>query len=90
MSLPTGLAVESIDRGTILVRRLPGWVGVLWLSALPSRLLMAYLLYEVLRLGEHVRQHGDALTSLALMTVVAWLVLLLGTRLFRTCVPDRP
>jgi hypothetical protein len=86
MSLPTGLAVESLDRGAILVRRLPGWVGVLWLAALPGRLLMAYLLDEVLRLGANVRQHGDALASLALLAVVAWVVSLLGRVFFvRAC-----
>lgn len=86
MVMPTGLAVEAIDRGAILVRRSPGWVGVLWLSALPGRLLMAWLLNQVLGLQERVREHGDALSSLALIAVVAWLVALLGRAFFvRAC-----
>lgn len=86
MNVPSGLTVESIDRGAILVRRLPGWVGVLWLSALPSRLLMAYLINEILTMGEQVRQHGNALTAMALLTIVAWLVSLVGRVFFvRAC-----
>ncbi len=78
--------MESIDRGALLVRRLPGWVGVLWLTALPARLLMVFLGSEVVRLGANVRGHGTALVALAQLVLAAWVVAVIGRQFFvRAC-----
>ncbi len=78
--------MESIDRGAILVRRLPGWVGILWLSALPARFLMVFLCNEVLRQGASVRSHGTAMVALAQLVLAAWVVALIGRLFFvRAC-----
>jgi hypothetical protein len=86
MSATSGLALDALDRGAVLVRRLPGWVGVLWLSALPCRFLTVVLLAEIWRLGGTIRAHGDALTSLAELILASWLVAQIGRQFFvRAC-----
>jgi hypothetical protein len=81
-----GLALDALDRGAILVRRLPAWVGVLWLSALPCRLLTVVLIAEVWRLHGTIRVHGEALTTLAELIMASWLVAQIGRQYFvRAC-----
>jgi hypothetical protein len=58
------------------------WLGVLWLSSLPLRLLQAQFAARVLELGPEAREHGDALGALALSTLLALLPCLLGRAFF--------
>ncbi len=89
MSGRASAALDAAGRGAELVRRLPTWVGVLLLSALPARLLLAYLVWQAWRLGDGAVNHGDALRSLALLTLGAWVVAQIGRQFFvRACTLD--
>lgn len=89
MSGRASAALDAAGRGAELVRRLPLWVGVLWLSALPARLLLAYLVWQAWRLGAAAGDHAEALQSLALMTLGAWVVAQIGRQFFvRACALD--
>ena len=79
-------ALDALGRGAELVRALPGWSALLVATALPVRLLTAYLIWQVWLLGDEARHHGDALTGLALLALAAWTVSLLGRHWFvRAC-----
>ena len=89
MSGRASAALDAAGRGAELVRRLPGWVGVLCLSALPARLLLAYLVWQAWRLESAASDHGDALWSLALLTMGAWVIAQIGRQFFvRACAQD--
>jgi hypothetical protein len=86
MSGRASAALDAAGRGADLVRRQAGWVGLLVLTALPVRLLTAYLLWQAWRLGDDASGHGDALRSLAWLVLGAWVLSLLGRQVFvRAC-----
>ena len=58
------------------------WVGVLWLTALPVRLLQADFAAQLIELGAEARDYGDHLTELATLVFVAFVVSLAGRALF--------
>ncbi len=81
-----GAALDALGRGAELVRALPGWSALLIATALPVRLLTAYLIWQVWLLGDEARHHADALASLALLALAAWTVSLVGRHWFvRAC-----
>lgn len=89
MSGRASAALDAAGRGAELVRRLPTWVGLLLLSALPARLLLAYLVWQAWRLGDAAAEHGDALRSVALLALGAWVVAQIGRQFFvRACTLD--
>lgn len=89
MSGRASAALDAAGRGAELVRRLPAWAGVLLLSALPARLLLAYLIWQAWRLGDAAASHGDALRSVAFVTMGAWVVAQIGRQFYvRACTLD--
>lgn len=75
-------ALEAIDLGCAVVRRCAGWAGVLVITTLPARLLLVLLLWEAWKLGDQASTRGDALSTLAWLALVAWLVSLAGRLVF--------
>jgi hypothetical protein len=89
MSGRASAALDAAGRGAELVRRLPTWVGVLLLSALPARLLLAYVIWQAWRLGDAAAAAGDALRSLAFIALGAWVIAQIGRQFFvRACAMD--
>ncbi len=79
-------ALRLIDDGADAVGRLAAWTGLLWITALPSRLLFALLFARLLELGAEATQYGDFLRGLAYAALLAWLVSLWGRQVFvRAC-----
>ena len=86
MSGRASAALDAAGRGAELVRRLPTWVGVLLLSALPARLLLAYVIWQAWRLGDEAVAAGEALRSLAYIAGGAWVIAQIGRQFFvRAC-----
>lgn len=88
-------ALRLIDDAADAVGRLPAWVGLLWFTALPARLLLALLCIRMAELGADAVHYGDWIRRTAWLLLVAWLVSLWGRQLFvRACrhafVSDRP
>ncbi len=79
-------AIALLDEGIDLVTQLPAWVGVLWLTALPARLLLAAFLVELATLGVSADGNGRDLVVLAYAALALWLVSLYGRQVFiRAC-----
>ena len=79
-------ALALVDEAADATGRLPGWVGLLWLTALPSRLLTALLCIRLLALRESAVHHGIWLRRTALLLLAAWVVSLWGRQVFvRAC-----
>lgn len=78
------LGVSAIlDEAAELVARIAApWVGLLWLSSVPLRLLQARFAARILELGAEAGEYGFALRSLALLTLFALLLCLLGRATF--------
>jgi hypothetical protein len=73
----------TLDEAAELVARIAApWVGVLWLASVPLRLLQARFAARILELGAEASEYGDALRSLALATVLALLLSLVGRAAF--------
>lgn len=54
------------------------WIGVLWLTALPYRLLEVHFLNQLVSLGDRADRYGDYLWELALVSFIALLPALYG------------
>jgi hypothetical protein len=79
-------AIALFDEGTELVTKLPPWLAVLWLTALPARLCLAAFLVETTTLGVSGGGHGRYLYVLAYATLALWLLSLYGRQVFiRAC-----
>ena len=79
-------ALRLVDEAADAAGRLPGWVGLLWLTALPARLLLVLLCVRLLQLGESAAHHGVWLRRTAFLLLGAWLVSLWGRQVFvRAC-----
>jgi hypothetical protein len=62
------------------------WVGLLWFTALPARLLLALLCVRLIELGDKATGYGDYLSTLSYAVLGAWLVSLWGRQAFvRAC-----
>jgi hypothetical protein len=73
----------TLDEAAELVTRIAApWLGLLWLLSVPVRLLQAQFAGLVLELGAEAREYGDALRALALCTLLALLLCILGRALF--------
>jgi hypothetical protein len=59
------------DAGELTARLFAPWAGVVWLTALPLRLLQAQLLALAIELGAGAGGHGDALRALGLAAAAA-------------------
>jgi hypothetical protein len=75
-TLSTSGVVDEAVRS--VVRTAAPWLGVLWLTALPFRLMQVYMVREVLALGTGSRRYGDYLFGIAVVTLGAFVVTLLG------------
>jgi hypothetical protein len=81
---PGGLA--ALDEGIELATRLPAWVAVLWLTALPARFLLVAFLVELGEPGPSPGAHFGTLLVLAFSSLGLWLPSLYGRQLFiRAC-----
>lgn len=70
---------------TVLLSASP-WLGVLWLTALPVRLLQVHFLREVLALGASTGEYGNYLWGLSLTILQAFLFSLYGRAVYvRAC-----
>ena len=80
-------AIEVLDDSADAVTRVAApWVGVLWLTALPLRLLQAHFIARVTDLGPSAALYGDHLRQLALAALGALLLSLWGRAVFvRAC-----
>jgi hypothetical protein len=79
-------ALALVDEAAEVTGRVPAWVGLLWLTALPARLLLAMLCIRLHALGESAVHHGAFLQRTALFLLAAWLLSLWGRQAFvRAC-----
>jgi len=79
-------ALRLIDEAVDAVGRLPAWVGLLWLTALPARLLFAFLCVRLIELGSQAVHHGDWILRTSWLLLIAWLGSLWGRQVFvRAC-----
>jgi hypothetical protein len=79
-------ALRLVDDAADAVGRVPAWVGLLWLTALPSRLLLAFLCVRLLELGESAVHHAFWIRRMAFLLLCAWLLSLWGRQAFvRAC-----
>jgi hypothetical protein len=81
-----GGALDLIDDATDAVPRLGTWVGFLWITALPPRLLLVMFLLRAHSLGGDAREYGTFLRQIAYAALAAWIVSLYGRLVFvRAC-----
>jgi hypothetical protein len=79
-------ALRLIDDAAEAVGRLPAWIGLLWFTALPARLLLSLLCIRLLELGADAVHSGDWVRRTAWWLLAAWLVSLWGRQVFvRAC-----
>jgi hypothetical protein len=79
-------AIAALDEGIDVVTQLPAWLGVLWLTALPSRFLFAAFLVQLVTLGASAEGEGRSLLVLAYAALALWLPSLYGRQVFvRAC-----
>ena len=79
-------ALRLVDEAVDAVGRLPAWVGLLWFTALPARLLFAFLCIRLIELGSNAVHHGEWLLRTGWLGLVAWLGSLWGRQIFvRAC-----
>lgn len=82
------LAVPELlsDAEALTARVGAGWLGVLWLTALPLRLLQAHFLDRLIELSETAGGYGNYLGELSLAIGIAFLLALWGRALYvRAC-----
>jgi hypothetical protein len=73
----------TLDEAAELVARIAApWVGVLWLASVPLRLLQARFAARVLELRGEAADYGDVLRALAVATLLALLLSLVGRAAF--------
>lgn len=70
------------DAFELTVRLASPWMGVLWLTALPLRLLQIHFAVRVFDLGGEAGQYGAHLLDLATLTGLAFLLSLWGRAVF--------
>lgn len=74
------------DAEALTARVGAGWLGGLWLTALPLRLLQVHFLDRLIALGETAEGYGNYLGELSLAIGLAFLPALLGRALYtRAC-----
>lgn len=74
------------DAGELVASVAAPWLGLLWLTTVPLRLLQAHFASRILELGGQARQYGVHLNELALGVGVAFLVSIWGRAVFvRAC-----
>lgn len=79
-------ALALVDDASDVVGRLGPWVGLLWITAIPARLLLALFCLRLVELGAGAAGYGLLLTRLAYLALGAWLVSLWGRLVFvRAC-----
>ena len=79
-------ALDLIDDGADAVSRAGTWVGVLWLTAVPARLLLVLVASRAIALGADAQEYGAYLRQLAYAALAAWVVSLYGRLVFvRAC-----
>ena len=82
----SGGALSLVDDATDAVSRMGPWVGLLWITALPARLLLALLCVRLIELGSESPGYGHYLSRLSYAALGAWLVSLWGRQAFvRAC-----
>src|ERR1700686_3125102 len=78
----SGGALSLVDDATDAVSRMGPWVGLLWITALPARLLLALLCVRLIELGSESPGYGHYLSRLSYAALGAWLVSLWGRQAF--------
>jgi hypothetical protein len=75
-------ALSIVDDAIEAVRAAPAWVGLLWITALPSRLLFAFAAARLIELGPDAVRYGTWIRSIASLWVLLWLLSLWGRQVF--------
>jgi hypothetical protein len=75
-------ALAALDEGADLALQLPPFVALLWLTALPGRLLLVAFVVELVEFGPAASAHGRALQGLAFASLALWLLSLWGRQVF--------
>lgn len=79
-------ALASLDEGADMALQLHPWVALLWLTALPGRLVLLAFCVELVELGEVAPSQGRTLLRLAFASLALWLPSLWGRQVFvRAC-----
>jgi hypothetical protein len=74
------------DTGGVVARTAAPWIGVLWLTALPLRLLQAEIVATVASLGASAGQYGHLLHALAALGAPSFVLATLGRTVYvRAC-----
>lgn len=79
-------AIAALDEGIELVTQMPAYMAALWLTALPSRFLLAAFLVQLSTLGSEAELDGRSLLLLGYGALLLWLPSLYGRQVFvRAC-----
>ena len=74
------------DAGDVVARTAAPWIGLLWLSALPLRLVQAEMVAVVAGLGANAGRYGHLLHALAAVAAFAFVLATLGRTVYvRAC-----
>jgi hypothetical protein len=83
-----GLSVADVldDAGDLTALAAAPWIGVLWLTALPLRLVQAEFLSRLVALGPAASRYGDLVLALAALSTAALVLATAGRAVFaRAC-----
>jgi hypothetical protein len=83
-----GLSVADVldDAGDLTALAASPWIGVLWLTALPLRLVQAEFVSRLAALGADASRYGDLVLALAALSTAALVVATAGRAVFaRAC-----
>ncbi len=84
MRSPSTLSLAEVldDMSAVVARTAAPWIGVLWLAAVPLRLLQVELLSRVIALGGEASRYGHLLSALAALAMGAFVVATLGRAVY--------
>jgi len=83
-----GLSAADVldDAGELAALAAAPWIGVLWLTALPLRLVQAELVSRLVALGKDASRYGDLVLALAVLATAALVLATAGRAVFaRAC-----
>lgn len=70
------------DATNAVARTAKPWIGVLWITALPLRLLQVHVITQIIALGRDARFYGTYLSGLAMATMAAMLLAIWGRSVY--------
>jgi hypothetical protein len=74
--------MELLDRCADALRRVPVPVALLWLTALPSRLILIKFALVLIKAGHDAREYGDLLHRITNAYLCSWLLAVWGRQIF--------